>query len=703
MKPQSLALTSYYYVVCLCSFSASPGTNDKSEIDGETVNQDNFISHMEMDKYLPVDRKVEISPLSFDLKSIEKRDNTLKPILQKLLRTVNWDNIRVIHDNYFRDIIFYNTLFECVVSYHHVDLHRQDKNIRAQLENTFVAAASERKELHFVVFGERKLIAALLDQIQIQDGLQNQQGFFTFLHKWILITSCRTKLKDLERHLGIITHITIVHCIDLHTSMFQFDLEIYSGMWTPTGRHFELISTIHNNQSEDSTHSTSIFPNTKYHFNGQHLKIATQIWRGYIESIVANNKTLYYGPYYTLMQACSEFLNFTFDIVIPVHGSWGDKVNGEWNGIPALLSNKTANISIASFSILYDRTEVMDFVEVPVQYVTCVPLYRKPTPVSDMLYLYAQPFKTEVWIGIFAIMIVHSFLITIFSKLPNLTEHESNKSNFNIYGNILQNVFSSFLNQSVSLEIKRTSHAFLWVSWWVFSHIMVSIWSGLLMSYIVLKVYPWFPSTLEELARDSTHSIGLTGSSALAMLVKNSGSPEKQTLWRRIQDQYKTDPTVLSQDLDIHLWKVFNEDYLFFEDSHNVAILKSENCNLASKESIVLGAMYFMYSIGLQKHSAYRSLMRDFTYLVTEQGHMSWWLSHRNISRLQKSTKCMGTNQKNALKFKHFKEWFAILRLMIFVAFLVLVVECLLDRIPLYSANTCSQICEKLVCFTGWK
>ena len=453
-------------------------------------------------------------------------------MLKDILRSEKWDHVHIFYDNYFLDIAEQLSNVDLLVSLHYINNNAPEINITFQIMELFKSIATQRSELHSIVFGESDLLVAILEQIRLQDGLHNQQGYFTFLHKWIFVISCQINILNIEEQLGKINHITIVSCIDFNRPSLEF-MNIYSAMWTPMGRKLELIGQIQHGNIIRTVYKT-LFPNVPYHFNGQHLTIATQLWSGYMDRQMEGNTTQFSGAYFSLIEACSLFLNFSYDIIIPNDGTWGGKLRGKWHGIPALLLNKSADISIAPLTFLYERAQVMDFADVPIQYSSDVVLHRKLTPIRNTLSLYAKPFKSEIWIGILAIMIVHTFIILLVSQIINHGQNTRSDrissqcvaTKYKSYGVTIQSILSSFLGQGIIVEMKYSSQAILWASWWLFSLIMVSVWAGVITSFLTVKVYPWFPSTLEELAHDSTYRIGVIDASAESSMLKSSKKPE---------------------------------------------------------------------------------------------------------------------------------------------------------------------------------
>ena len=112
----------------------------------------------------------------------------------------------------------------------------------------------------------------------------------------------------------------------------------------------------------------------------------------------------YQGFMFLVLEQISYKLNFTFRVLTPADGQWGDKVNGKWTGMVRQVMDKEVMLAAAAFSVTSDRREVVGFTE-PVDLHPYGFMYKKPSRVGkDLLLL--KPFTWEVWLALLSLSII---------------------------------------------------------------------------------------------------------------------------------------------------------------------------------------------------------------------------------------------------------------------------------------------------------
>ena len=266
------------------------------------------------------------------------------------------------------------------------------------------------KEMFITLIGDARLIKNALSVAHIMDASQNKQGYFTYLYKWIIISTgpCRTFLPYLG---DLINILCITQDIDncSKPSTFSLDncnkLELCTAMFSSTKRYFQQID----NNVLRNNHSLGVyFPNIKSKLNKRTFRIGSQIWNPIhfnVHDDSANHVT-YSGIYYDVIREVANYLNMKFDIVVPPNGIWGSKHdNGTWNGLVGYLVEQRVDFVIAPLTVSSLRREAVDFADYPLEYTYNTGLFRKPHPISNAAELFAKPFHSKIWIA-FAISIV---------------------------------------------------------------------------------------------------------------------------------------------------------------------------------------------------------------------------------------------------------------------------------------------------------
>ena len=67
------------------------------------------------------------------------------------------------------------------------------------------------------------------------------------------------------------------------------------------------------------------------------------------------------GMFVDMLKILQSQLNFTYKITEPVDKSYGNFINGSWNGFIGALEKKTIDLVMADLAITQERSEVVDF------------------------------------------------------------------------------------------------------------------------------------------------------------------------------------------------------------------------------------------------------------------------------------------------------------------------------------------------------
>ena len=378
----------------------------------------------------------------------------------------------------------------------------------------------------------------------------------------------------------------------------------------------------------------------------------------------------------------SSALNFTFELVIPPNGTWGAEVEpGIWNGLPGLFQQKIINISVAALTKTPQRMTVMDFANIPLEYSYVVAMYRKPEMITNTLYLYLRTFKTIVWSTLLGTFIIISLVIsTIYYAFESRNHENRRRTKYDIktYGIKLEdfkhmtemifNIFSSFFKQTVFLKQKFMHEKVIWESWWIFSFIFTSYWSAILISFIATPVYPTVFTNIWELESQDLYKIGVLRDTSWETTIKES----YPNIWKRINNFYKTDPSVLSGLYDEHVNKVETDDYVTILSSTSADRILRKNCKVTVATKFHFGSNLF--AIGMQKNSAYREVLDLFSLHIQEFGLLE------HLSKVYQDTdvdnSCdQSENTPIVLKLYHFYWWLYLFTLFIFLSICLFLCE----------------------------
>lgn len=164
-------------------------------------------------------------------------------------------------------------------------------------------ATNLRKPLQFIILADVETYIAMLYQISRIDKLLNQQGYFTYSHRWLLLSNDYKNMDLMQPFLCEIQNVAVI------VPIAENETHVYSAMFKDTGRMFELVGTIGEDgvkQGAMIKHKT-VFPNANYGFNGRLIRVGSQLFSFYT---MQDGDGRYHGIYVDLLEvSTSHYLN----------------------------------------------------------------------------------------------------------------------------------------------------------------------------------------------------------------------------------------------------------------------------------------------------------------------------------------------------------------------------------------------------------
>ena len=596
----------------------------------------------------------------------------------------SWDDLRILHQDshtyidYIRDIIQDDERLNSFYNMHFVQVTTEYQ------QNTMdiFGKINSRQEQAIIVLGDMEFIVRLLSAANEIDIQLNQQAFFTFLHKWILVSNDECNMN--RDYVGKISHVL---CVSLNNTsddsttdgtydVTKTDVKLHTSMYGNKTRYWQGVNT-------DKNISKSLFcPYIQFGLNKQHYRIGTMFWPGYIEkSVDAEGNPTFVGMYAESLRELSRYMNFTYDIIIPADQQFGAKDNGTWTGVVGLVHTRQVDFSIATLSTSPARKEAMDFADIPLTQTYVTGVYKKPEPDRNTISVFMLPFKRNVWLAILGTILlitvihlatkwVHGDPMTT-GKENTITSKIVNKLQDLLYS--FELVFGTFLTQSFldSRDVRRGSQRIILATFWFFSLLLVSLWSGDIISYLSVAKQVEPVKTLDDMLAQNDYTYGVLGGTLSYDNMRTSRQPREQQIWKNMVKFHAKDSIVLSSDHDAKIERVKQGGYIYIEEFEVFLKLASQHCDL----TLMTEPFYpLSYSIGLPHNSAYKKMVNDNSQKLIESGIMIKLFRDYFL----RSTKCSDETlkyQHNPVSLEQTMSVFVIFLSSVAVAFGVLVSE----------------------------
>ncbi|XP_067131597.1 ionotropic receptor 21a-like [Centruroides vittatus] len=171
-------------------------------------------------------------------------------------------------------------------------------------------------------------------------------------------------------------------------------------------------------------------------------------------------------------------------------------------------------MAIVPLYITLDRYSALEF-STAIAFQLTVFVVKAPEIISNWKSIIA-PFSITIWILIIVTVIIFGLV------LHKVIERDLTAQDMEIYwprNKIFWSLFSTFLNKGMNLDsIKKFRSRFLIGIWWLSILVLVSSYSGTLMSFMTYPLPKPVPKTFDELAdfvNKGEYSCGTSGKSAL--------------------------------------------------------------------------------------------------------------------------------------------------------------------------------------------
>ncbi|BFZ07498.1 hypothetical protein BsWGS_10536 [Bradybaena similaris] len=512
----------------------------------------------------------------------------------------------------------------------------------------------ERNRSSALNFRSRWLIALPTDRT-VDDELTNFLEDMTYLDNVVVVDSRYTqhkqdqmnisqKLEELAREFMLrIADVKNKSCVlELTNEMMQV-LQSDNVRCTDTqvnalyfgglkGRYLNTVAMVNNARDVLLRGADAVFPNTLFALNNRTLKISTVQW----DPFVTITEKGYDGLCMDMLKQMQVVLNFTAEIVEPPDEDWGRPMKNDsksFTGLVGQLQRQEVDMVVAPLTMEVERARAMDFAfPFFTDYTTVV--FKRQDPAGSKWLTLIRPFKWQVhltiWISLFSVAI----MITILERQNPYYEARSEKSAFYNVIDSIWYMYGSLLTQGGE-DLPTSTTGLTLVSFWLmFSVIVASTYSGNLIAFLTVNLDPLPFDSLQGMGSQHKYKFGTVGDSSYEwiygfqsqeQLLKISTNPIRQDIWEQIKRFNKSDPSVLSSNVNIHKAKVSKGGYAYIGDRSLIDTWTSDPELRTIKENF----FPVQYAVGLVKNSPYRIQVSKAMIYMNDRGLFQTWSSRR--------------------------------------------------------------------------
>ncbi len=397
-----------------------------------------------------------------------------------------------------------------------------------------------------------------------------------------------------------------------------------------------------------------------------HLRVGTNVWAPFVMRSDPGSKVTYSGVYMELLQYTAEVMNFTYTLREPADGQWGNKVNGTWAGLVGMIAHNESDLIMAPLANTAPRHEVMNFVDHSLILYSDTILVKMPLPDNkDILH---RPFRVTTWLLIVSCF----FALSMFNcLLVRLNKSEMGENHSTSYAHAIWFCTRIFLMQSYTdLDIKLGQGSRLVTAGsWYFVVIVTSIYSGNLVAFLAAPKVDLPFHNLEELVDQTDYKFGYLRGTAQEHMLRESSLVVFKTMWNKIENFKKTDPTVTSFDHRELMHKVRSEKFAYILDTLSAATEIAQDCSLVRIKQTFHGPL--SYSIGTSKSFPYRDTLNKVIADVNRFGLVEHWMKKYT----RRGSPCLADSHPPRVELGHVFTVFYVLSILILFSFLTLLIE----------------------------
>ncbi|XP_068201661.1 ionotropic receptor 21a-like [Palaemon carinicauda] len=322
----------------------------------------------------------------------------------------------------------------------------------------------------------------------------------------------------------------------------------------------------------------------------------------------------YDGLEIRLLMVMASKLNFSAEISLPRDGEkWGRKLaNGTWTGAVGETVRGETEVSFGNYFITSDRLKIMDMTRpYHIDYTCFITPVPKPSPQYSAV---AWPFKLNVWIGVFLMLILTPPVV----RLTGTLEVGMWFKNF---GNCFLYTLGTFLNRSPPPQLMPLSNGLriVVVTSSVAAMVMGVAYTTSLIAFLLVPLPTQPVNTLEGLL-ESDLQWGIRDTGGWEEWFRNSIDPTS----RKIAESFKFVPGI-----EAGIEKVLDGNFAFMNSGTFLRYLVSSNFTneYGQAELHVARECFvpFRIGLGMPRFSVYTSKFNSVIDHVVEGGMVSRW------------------------------------------------------------------------------
>lgn len=344
-----------------------------------------------------------------------------------------------------------------------------------------------------------------------------------------------------------------------------------------------------------------------------------------------NNNDLYEGYCIDLLRKVAEMNKFNYTIHEVKDKAYGIReANGKWNGMVGELMSGEADLAVASLTITYSRSEVIDF-SVPYMHLGISILFKKPAETETDWFMFLSPLSWEVWLCTFASYLGTSITLWLLARISPFEKAVHNEetdswdtvNNQFSFRNACWFAVSSLMQQGSELSPRAPSTRVATAIWWFFALILISSYTANLAAFLTTQRMVAPIENADDLSSQTKIKYGTLGRGSTMSFFNESKIETYEKMWKLMS----SNPGLFVSSSNEGIARVKSSEYAYLMESSMLEYAVERDCELMQ-----IGGLLDQkgYGIGLPKGSPYReeisrSILRLQEKTVLTELKEKWW------------------------------------------------------------------------------
>ncbi|KRZ01948.1 Glutamate receptor ionotropic, kainate 2 [Trichinella zimbabwensis] len=349
-----------------------------------------------------------------------------------------------------------------------------------------------------------------------------------------------------------------------------------------------------------------------------------------VENLSGNDR--YEGFCIDLLERIAEMNKFNFTIHEVKDKSYGTPdANGRWNGIIGELINGDADVAVASLTINFVRSEVIDF-SVPYMHLGISILFKKPEKTPPSLLSFLAPLSLDVWMYMGAAYVVVSLILWLVARISpsewvcshTCQGEEENKENQFSLGNSFWFTIGSLMQQGCDIAPRAVGTRMVASVWWFFTLILISSYTANLAAFLTVERMEYTINSAEDLVKQTKIRYGTLNRGSTMQFFKDSKIPVYEKMWMAMKS---SEPSVFVNGSREGISRVKQGNYAYLMESSMLEFYVERDCDLTQIGGLLDSKGY---GIGFRKGSPYREAISQTILYLQEKTVITelkdkWW------------------------------------------------------------------------------